>query len=245
MRSLPRHSDGLSSDPFIRVLCMRGRIKTWVKAVGILALTFVATIAVLAQVDQKYILWPVVYNMAEELVVKRGADADGVGTNFLYFRLGWGPCLRIDVHNLIVFANATTLSEYSNVRDYADSVFDPTWGVVDDVNCPNRPQEVKPWWRGTRPTYNFKEDAEGNWVKGNVTVYRVEAGNPATQDCETPVVRKADGRPTSYRQLAPMADITNTRTGEQLKAFEAAVLTPYGLIVACQGKDTSVEDYRF
>ena len=205
---------------------------------SLIALGLCSGVFVVAQ-STAFTSWPVLYDLAENLVVKQGVDEQGNAIDLLYFRVGWDTCLRVRVDEWADLAEAAPLDQYMNMRAYADSKFDNSErDQLDGVNCPSEPKIVKPTWRNSRPTYQFTQDGE-HFVRGTKTAYRVETG-PA-YDCVNQRARKTDGSTTNYWRLAGDAIVYNS-TGSSAVAdldFE------FGLLAICSGTGVSIEDHHF
>lgn len=188
----------------------------------------------IAQSPVPFSSWPALYGAAENAVVKTSAD-----DTRLYVRIGWGPCLVIFRHELNEAYTNVPADRYINLRDYASARVNPPdqhWTAEDTANCPDPPMQVKPYWRGTRPTYERVLNAEGNqYVRGDKSIYRVSAVDP-TPSCEAAGVFGED----AYHVLSPDTELLYG-SGSTMPAGEIA----YQLVAVCEAQDVRIEDYVF
>lgn len=177
-----------------------------------------------------YHYWTVLHDFNEDLVVRQEINGN------LTFRIGWGECLFIRADQWQVFVDKIPSDRYMNVRDYADSV----WTQNDDYpgfSCPYAPLEVKPYWRGSRPTYVHEYDRDTKlWVRGPKTRYRIATS--ATVPCEPYNANKPDGTLSNYWRLP---ENTEVYIGDE--TFIIANI-PLQLVTICRAQDVSIEDYR-
>ena len=202
---------------------------TWLGACAILLVGWAA-----AQSPVPFSSWPALYNAAENAVVKSNVDG-----NKLYVRIGWGPCLVIFRHELAEIYTDAPRDRYINLRDYASARVNPpdqVWTAEDTANCPGPPLQIKPYWRGSRPTYERVVNAEGtHYVRGDKTIYRVDAVAP-TAPCEQQGVFGED----SYKVVSPNTTL-HYGSGGTMLASELA----YQLVAVCEAQDVRIEDYVF
>jgi len=198
--------------------------------------------AVIAQSPVPFQHWPSLYAAAQHSVVKVGQDANGEDNGILYFRIGWGKCLGVYRSELDDLYLAAQQDRYINLRDYADTQLESdAWSAEHEANCPPPPLEVKPYWRGSRPTYEYVESEAGIWQKGDKSAYRILSPSPATATCTQYNARKDDGSQSNYWMVE---DGTEVYIGEQtyLTGFEALGVR---LLVVCGEQDVDILDYRF
>lgn len=192
---------------------------------------------VTAQMPIPFSHWPALYDAAENVVVKRGIHPDGSSNYKMYFRIGWGPCLVVFNREWRNLRDASRTDRYINFREYADSEYGSAeWGDDDSYNCPNPPKVVKPYWRGSRPTYFWAKDDDGNWIRGGKTPWRVIATKDNPIECFKWRVTN-----TNYHSLpmdAEVFDDNGTYVVEELGEV-------YGVLAVCEESDIKIEDYRF
>ncbi len=197
---------------------------------------------VIAQAPAPFWHWPALYDASENLVAKRGVDRDGMLNGKVYFRIGWGGCLAMFETEWPDFLESIRETRYINVRSHAESRHQSEgWSRDDWYNCPSAPLEVKPYWRGSRPTYEFAVDDElGYWMKGRKTQYRIESRNPATATCTQHNARKSNGDASNYYRLSGAAEVYDSSS-----TYQVGDLLGGMLVTVCREQDVSVEDHRW
>ena len=202
-------------------------------------------VPVIAQTQVPFWQWPALYSAAENLVAKRGVDRDGTPNGKVYLRIGWGGCLAVFEDEWSELMAATQADRYINLRAWAEQrLAEDTenigWSADDSYNCPSAPLRVKPYYRGSRPTYEYV-DNDGLWQRGRKSAYRVVATADQVIACERYNARKDDGSRSNYWMIADGQDVYIDE-----EVFQAGVDSlGVRLVTVCEDEDVSVEDYRW
>lgn len=204
-----------------------------------LILVFGMGVAVVAQSPVPFHNWPALYDAAENLSVKRGINRDGTVNDKVYIRIGWGSCLAIYQQEFDDLIAAAQTDRYINLRQYASERLNPpddAWGADDNYNCPKPPLQVKPYYRGSRPTYYRDLNEEGtHYIRGRKAPYRVSAAEPLPT-CEPLGVLEYD----NYKVVS--ADTTLYYGDETMLASE---ISPRQVVAVCEDQDVNLLDYRW
>ena len=186
--------------------------------------------------------WPAVYDLAENLAVKRAVDAHGNPTDRMFFRLGWGPCLVVDIDEWQTLVDASPSSGYMNMRDYADSVFQFLPEADHELeDCIRAPLELRPSWRGSRPVfYRSYDETLGRWIRASKSPYRILAPNPSETVCEPYNSYRPNSTQSNYWQLP--AEAVVYRGDETYLVGDLNI--EFGLTAVCRDQDISVFDYE-
>lgn len=194
---------------------------------------------VIAQVSIPFQHWPALWDAAENAVVKRGTNLEHTNDNgYLYFRIGWGECLVVHVSELETLHGDVPHDRYINFRQYAEAQLQSDqWNEEHEYNCPKAPLEVKPYYRGSRPTYyRVLSEDETQYVRGRKSPYRVSATDPL------PGCRHY-GVADSKNYWVVNADTVLHYSDD--KTMLASDIEPQYLVAVCRDQDDSIEDLRF
>jgi len=188
--------------------------------------------------------WPIIYTLAEDLVAKRGVDANGNYDGMIYVRKGWGPCLVLRQEKWDDFVWSQQTDRYMSVRDYADENIWATDPAAGKRNCPHPPLEVRPArLSDSRPVYLAVADG-AYLLQGSKSKWRVEAPNPPSESCSDTAVFDTDHQYRDNRCiLADGAMVYKTVSGQRVYT-KVSDTDEKQLIVVADEQDVSILDWR-